>query len=90
MLRQPLLEFLRDKLRAIVGPDELQCALFGDDRSDQLDAIDRADLTLGPQDMNVLGVLNEQGKHPQSAAVHRCIVDKGPLPHMNAMVTLSG
>ena len=69
LLRQPLLEFLRDKLRAIVGADELRRAVFGDGRSHQPDDVGRADLALGPQDMDFLGVFIEHGKHPQGVAV---------------------
>ena len=88
LLRQPLLEFLRDKLWAIVGADELRRAVFGDGRSHQPDDVGRADLALGPQDMDFLGVFIEDGKHPQGAAMHRGIGDKVPGPDMAAMVRL--
>ena len=86
--RQLASEFLGDELRAVVGANELRCAVLRDGRLHQSDDVGRTDLTLGSQHMHFLSILIEYGEHAQGTAMNRGVGNTIPGPYMSAMVRL--
>jgi len=85
VLGQPALEFLGNKLRAVVGADVFGGAVQGDGAADQLNDIGRSQCPVGPKHVALPGVLVEDREHPDGAAPYGCVGDKVPGPHVVAV-----
>ena len=74
-----------DKLRAIIGADELGGAMLRDGLFHQCNHIGRLQGPVGPQHMTLSGVLIKDREHAQGPTAHRRIGDEVPSPDMPTM-----
>lgn len=85
LIGQPLLEFLGDELRTVVGADILRGAVLLDGFFHQSDHVSGFQGPVGPQDVALAGILVEHRQHSQSAATHGGIRDEVPSPDVPAV-----
>ena len=85
---QPLLDFLGDKLGAIVTPQVGGRSVLGDGPPDPIEHIAALESTVGPQHMTLTGVFVQDRQHAQGSASRGSIRDEVPAPDMAPVLGL--